>query len=247
MNSKTEQQIKERIDEAGLADLLPDFDWDDTWRQIGDKMEPRRKLKWQRMLPYAAILLLGLFIAGWIGFNSQQDLQVAALRQPELPVPVTKNIPLPITVKPETGSRNLAQQQEPIARPVERKPELQIPAEKKVMPETIVAVPAPAPVAEPIPVATAAPLRKVKHYLDGDAAAVDKKNSMPGPVASAPADRKVKHFLDIDNEDHNKMSPEYPTLVRVKIFRFPVKEQKGTPSYNPADLPLRTFIYAATN
>jgi hypothetical protein len=62
-----EKRMREEMERASLKDVMPDFDAEQEWIQVADKLEPVRKKISFKVWQYAAALLLVLF-ATWSAF-----------------------------------------------------------------------------------------------------------------------------------------------------------------------------------
>lgn len=181
MEKDFEQSMRDKMDEASLGDLIPQFDKDEEWSQLSAKLHPQRRRVIPIMWSHAAAILIGITI-GWLflrntGRNMPAEHSVATV---VTPAPVAA--PSPVVVHDTVIMEHVA------VKEVKARPAVATVSSEKVqmVHDT------------------------VKVYVSNTANAIPAANELPEAPAVTPtvAVASVKtqrpravHLLDVDNED----------------------------------------------
>ena len=83
------EKMNERLEQASLNELMPDFDKEQEWMKISGQLHPQKKRILLRSWSYAAAILLLLAGGGWFVFSLSGIYSVQTVSQHN--VPVTKD------------------------------------------------------------------------------------------------------------------------------------------------------------
>jgi len=95
MKQERNKQLKDKMDQAGVGGLLPDFDKDAHWAQLSERLHPDRKkmtLSWRYAA--AAVLILAS-VAGITGYVNRPSGKSIALDTPAV-LPATEKPPVTV-------------------------------------------------------------------------------------------------------------------------------------------------------
>lgn len=208
MEKDFEQLLNDRMEQASLKELMPEFDRDTEWATLSQKLRPSKNRNLWLMWSHAAAILLGVFISWFLLKESRHN-------KPATDNPVVKaQLSSPVDKTPSLKglvSHIVPAQRSPVVRKMNKMEAIMTKrTQKNKLPKINIKQNPPSIMTDTNMIAQRQNEKEIKLEQITDA----NNNKKPLPVPAMAAVKKPRqqalHLLDIDNEDRQFIINEIP-------------------------------------